>query len=151
KLVGQGIASLGASCDEGGLSEILVVLEELGRAACPAPMWSAALANLALSGLRVEAVSDLLKKLHAGSARIAFSFGALDPDPGAGLIEVINCRATGLLRCVEATASCTHLVVAVDSSTLALVPLDAVGVEIVPTRAMGAWGLHELRLDLAPA
>ena len=28
KLVGQGIASLGASCDEGGLSEILVVLEE---------------------------------------------------------------------------------------------------------------------------
>jgi alkylation response protein AidB-like acyl-CoA dehydrogenase len=151
KLVGQGIASLGSGADEGGLREILVVLEELGRAACPAPMWSAALANLALSGLQLGAAADLLEKLHGGSARIAFSFGALDPDPGAGSIEVVDLRATGLLRFVEAAGSCTHLVAAVDQSTLALVSLDAAGVDIAPTRAMGAWGLYELRLDLAPA
>jgi hypothetical protein len=48
KLVGQGVACLGCDFGEGGLREILVVMAELGRAACPAPMWSAALTNLAL-------------------------------------------------------------------------------------------------------
>src|SRR5271170_3625331 len=50
RLVGQGVAALGCDFGEGGLHEIVVVMTELGRAACPAPMWSAALANLALSG-----------------------------------------------------------------------------------------------------
>ena len=52
QLVGQGVASLGCDFSEGGLREILVVMAELGRAACPAPMWSAALANLSLSACR---------------------------------------------------------------------------------------------------
>jgi len=34
------------------------------------------LANLALSGVQVKAAVDLLQKVHAGSARVAFSFGA---------------------------------------------------------------------------
>ena len=55
KLIGQGVAALGSGRDEGGLREILVVMAELGRAACPAPMWSTALANLALSGSRADA------------------------------------------------------------------------------------------------
>ena len=55
KLIGQGVAALGSSRDEGGLREILVVMAELGRAACPAPMWSTALANLALSGSTADA------------------------------------------------------------------------------------------------
>ena len=49
KLAQQGVAVLGADPEEGGLREILAVMEELGRAACPAPMWSAVLANLVLS------------------------------------------------------------------------------------------------------
>ena len=40
KLVGQGVASLGCDFSEGGLREILVVMAELGRAACPAPMFA---------------------------------------------------------------------------------------------------------------
>jgi hypothetical protein len=47
RLVGQGVASLGCDASEGGLREILVVMAELGRAACPAPMWSAALVGIA--------------------------------------------------------------------------------------------------------
>ena len=101
KLVGQGVAALGSGRDQGGLREILVVMAELGRAACPAPMWSAALANLALSGARADAAADLLDKLHAGTALVAFSFGALDPDPGAGSIRINGLRATGVLRFVE--------------------------------------------------
>ena len=56
---------------------------------------------------------------------------------------------TGVLRFVEA-AGATHLLVAVDESRLALVQLDAPGIDLAPTRAMGAWGLCEVRLNSAP-
>ncbi|HZR89321.1 MAG TPA: acyl-CoA dehydrogenase [Bradyrhizobium sp.] len=150
KLIGQGVATLGSNRDEGGLREVAVVLAELGRAACPAPMWSAALANFALSSSTCEAAVDCLSKLHAGAFRLAFSFGTLDPDAGTGAIRIRGDRADGLLRFVEAAGSCTHLLVAIDRSVLGLVALDAAGVEIVPTRAIGAWGLHEVRFDAVP-
>ncbi|MBR1142738.1 acyl-CoA dehydrogenase [Bradyrhizobium sp. AUGA SZCCT0431] len=149
KLIGQGVAALGSGHDEGGLREIRVVMEELGRAACPAPMWSAAVANLALSGSRTDAAVELLEKLHAGTAVAAFSFGARDPDEGAGLIRIDGSRATGVLRFVEA-AGATYLLVAADEAHLALVRLDASGIDLAPTRAMGAWGLCEVRLNSAP-
>ncbi|MBR0874964.1 acyl-CoA dehydrogenase family protein [Bradyrhizobium tropiciagri] len=149
KLVGQGVAGIGSHPDEGGLREAAVVLAELGRAACPAPMWSAALANLALSAAQSDAAAELPKALHAGSARVAFSFGALDPDSGTGTIRAVGGHADGLLRFVEAAASCTHLLVAVDRSTLCVIALDGAGVEVIPTRAMGAWGLYEVRLNAA--
>jgi alkylation response protein AidB-like acyl-CoA dehydrogenase len=151
KLVGQGIASLGCDFTEGGLREILVVMAELGRAACPAPMWSAALANLALSGVQVKAAVDLLEKLHAGKARVAFSFGALDPDRNTGSVRFEGGHASGLLRFVEVAESCTHLLVAVDKSALVVVELGASGVDIKPTRALGGWGFHEVRLNSALA
>jgi alkylation response protein AidB-like acyl-CoA dehydrogenase len=150
KLVGQGVAGLGSNPEEGGLREVAVVLAELGRAACPAPMLAAALANLTLATSQSVAAVSLLRKLHAGSARIALSFGGLDPDPGAGAIRVRDDRAIGSLRFVEAAGSCTHLLVAIDRSALGLVALDAAGVEIAPTRAMGAWGYDEVRLASAP-
>jgi alkylation response protein AidB-like acyl-CoA dehydrogenase len=146
KLVGQGVAALGSGRDEGGLREILVAMGELGRAACPAPMWPTALANLALSGSRADAAVDLLERLHAGTAVAAFCFGACDPDAGAGSICIDGRHATGVLRFVEA-AGATHLLVAVDVSRLALVQLDAPGIFLAPTRAMGAWGLCEVRLN----
>src|SRR5215469_6982098 len=67
RLIGQGVASLGSDARQGGLREILVVMAELGRVACPAPMWSAALANLALSRLCDTAAVDFLERLHAGT------------------------------------------------------------------------------------
>lgn len=124
KLIGQGVATLGASRDEGGLREVLVVMAELGRAACPAPMWPTALANLALSGSRGDAAVELLEKLHAGTAAAAFCFGVRDPDAGTGSICIDGQHATGVLRFVEAVGA-THLLVAVDASCLALVQLDA--------------------------
>ncbi|WP_249137408.1 acyl-CoA dehydrogenase family protein [Bradyrhizobium tropiciagri] len=132
------------------MREIAVVLAELGRAACPAPMWSAALANFALSTVSSKVAADCLVKLHEGAARFAFSFGALDPDAGAGAIRVREGRADGVLRLVEAADSCTHVLVAIDPALLGLVALDAAGVAIIPTRAMGAWGACEVRLSSAP-
>ncbi|KRR06226.1 acyl-CoA dehydrogenase [Bradyrhizobium jicamae] len=149
KLIGQGVAALGSCRDEGGLREILVVMAELGRAACPAPMWSAALTNLALAGSQGDAAAELLEKLHAGTVVAAFSFGACDPDAGAGSVRIEDRHGTGVLRFVEA-AGATHLLVAVDESHLALVPLDAPGIVVAPTRAMGARALCEVRLNSAP-
>src|SRR5258707_11459054 len=133
RLVGQGVASLGCDFSEGGLREILVVMAELGRAACPAPMWSAALINLALSDCSVDVANGLLEKLHGGTARVAFAFGAFDPDRNAGAIRLEDGRASGWLRFVEAAGSCTHLVVAVEPSALAMIELGATGVDIGPT------------------
>jgi alkylation response protein AidB-like acyl-CoA dehydrogenase len=148
-LIGQGVTALGSGRDEGGLREILVVMAELGRATCPAPMWSAALANLALSGSTADGAGELLEKLHIGTAVAAFTFGARDPDTSAGSIRIGDQRGTGVLRFVEA-AGATHLLVAVDELQLALFQLDAPGIDLVPTRAMGVWGLCEVRLNSVP-
>jgi alkylation response protein AidB-like acyl-CoA dehydrogenase len=114
-------------------------------------MWSAAMANLALSGSREPAAVGLLEQLHAGASRVTFSFGALDPDRHAATIQIADGRLSGLLRFVEVAGSCTHLLVAIDPSRLALVELGAAGARTEPTRAMGAAGLSRLRLDGAPA
>ncbi|MCK1624232.1 acyl-CoA dehydrogenase [Bradyrhizobium sp. 147] len=150
KLARQGVAVLGADPGEGGLREILAAMEELGRAACPAPMWSAVLANLALSHAS-PGTGELRKALHVGAARIVFSFAAFDSDPGIGSITLHGEAATGLLRFVEAAGSATHLLAPVDETQLALVDLRAPGVNRMPTRAMGTWGNWELTLDAAPA
>jgi alkylation response protein AidB-like acyl-CoA dehydrogenase len=151
RLVGQGVASLGSDLGEAGLREILIVMTELGRAACPAPMWSTALANMALLDCRAEAAVALLEGLHAGTLRVAFSFGVLDPDANAGTIRVTDGRASGHLRFVEMAGSCTHLVAAIDGSGVAIVALDDPGVELKATRAMGSWGLYQVRLQGASA
>ena len=151
RLVGQGVAALGCDFSEGGLREILVVMAELGRAACPAPMWLAALANLGLSGCRADIAANLLAQLHAGTARVAFCFGARNPDRHAGSIRIMDGKASGLLRFVEVAASCTHLLAAMEENALAVIELGASGVDLESTRAMGAEGLYEIRLNSAPA
>jgi alkylation response protein AidB-like acyl-CoA dehydrogenase len=151
QLVRLGVACLGHDPENGeGIQEHLVVMSELGRAACPVPTWAATLAGFAAAGSRADSLAKLLETARAGAARIAFSFGALDPDRGAGGIDVVNDQATGSLRLVEAAASATHLLAAVDRSTLALIAMDSAGIEHCPTRAMGAWGFDEVQLTSAP-
>ena len=150
QLVRQGVTVLGADPGEGGLSEILVAMEELGRAACAAPMWSAVLSNFVLSGASSHA-TEMRKALQAGTARVAFSFGAFDPDRNVGTIKLDGETATGALRFVEAAGSATHLLVLVGEAQLALVDLGAPGVDRVPTRALGASGNWQLTLEGAPA
>ena len=146
-LVGQGVATLGADAESGGLMEILLAMEELGRAACPVPMLAATLVNIALSDRNAPGASELLTQMHAGEASVAFTFASLDPDAGTGQIDIRDGAATGVLRFVEAGGA-THLVAAISSSSLAIVNLSS-GAQIVPTRAMGVHGLCEIRLDKA--
>ncbi|RIX79608.1 acyl-CoA dehydrogenase [Acidovorax cavernicola] len=135
-LAEQGVASLGRDPLEGGLREIAVALEALGRAGCPAPLIGAALANIALSPLRnhSEDTAVLLDALHRGDATVAFSLGSFDGDPRAGALHRIDGRLQGRVAFVEGAAAATHLLVLVDEGpSLAIVPRDTPGLTIEET------------------
>lgn len=154
RLVLQGLPSLGSDPSEGGVTEIALVMEELGRASCSVPMLGSALMQLACSraGVSSAAAHDLLAKLVGGHARVCMAFGALDADPNAGALVWQDGRVSGQLRFVECAAEATHLVAGVqDPCGLALVPLDKVAVKIEPTRMLGGPLAYEVTLIAAHA
>jgi alkylation response protein AidB-like acyl-CoA dehydrogenase len=154
-LVGQGLATLGSNAEEGGLSEATIVLEELGRAACPAPLLGALLANLLLAPIRAsEALAgECLAALHQGQWRIAVAGAGLVPDAPAGSLQVDRGVADGTLAFVDGALHATHLL-ALDAATLALIDCRQGGVQVLPTRALGSSAGHgwaEVRLHNAVA
>ena len=130
-------------------------MEELGRAACPAPMLGAALANLALAG-RSGPAAALLDRLHGGSARLSLAFASLDPDAEAAELAWRACHVSGTLRFVDTAPELTHLLVVMpDQRRLALIDVvDVVDVthaaRATATRALGGPGLGEVTLADAP-
>src|SRR5262245_23462292 len=82
-LAEQGLASLGSDPYEGGLQEILTAFEELGRAACPAPLLGAVLLNLIAGNTSSPALDPLLVALRQGELRVSFSFAGFDGDANA--------------------------------------------------------------------
>lgn len=149
----QGLAALGSGGDAGGLVEAAIVLEELGRALCPAPLPAALLANRALAAARAgsEEVSDLLDAIHAGAIAPAFAFGALDGDRKAGRLEQRDGRLSGRVAFVEAVGA-THLLAVVEPGpALAVLPLDAPGVTVTPTPSFGESGFAAVALDQVEA
>ena len=151
-LAGQGLAALGADADLGGMVEVLVVMEELGRAACPVPLQDAVLANLAFGDSREPQVCALLAALHKGEAMLAWSFGAADGDAGAGAVAVRGNHADGVLRFVDAGSAATHvLVAAFGDQALALLSCAGPACAATPARAMGMEGQAQLTFSNAPA
>ena len=149
-LAGQGLATLGTNPEEGGLREILIVADELGRAACPAPFIGAVLANHALWPHRNGAAKDVLAALHAGTTSLAFGFGIDDGDVDAGSVWLREGQVDGVLRMVEQAAAVTHIAV-IAGDMLALVERAAAGVATAPARALGLEGQDEVRLTRATA
>ena len=153
-LCGQGVAGLGRDRAEGGLAEMLVVMEELGRAACRAPLPAAFVANLACGGRQADAaqLSAFLDAVQDGRAIPALAFGPQDLDRDGGRVAVADGAATGELRHVEAGEGATHLLFADgEGDALLLADVASAGVERLPARAMGAGGQAHLRLDRVPA
>lgn len=154
-----GLATLGSDPEEGGLREISIVMEALGRTACPAPMLGAALFNLALAPRDGEpraalppALDSLRTDLYAGEARICVAFGSADHEPEAGAVVVRGNTLDGTLRFVDAAAPATQLLVAVDDGRrLAVVELAGARAQVCATRSMGTDGLCEVTLSGAPA
>src|SRR5260370_36240048 len=128
---------LGADRDAGGLREILIVLQELGRAACPAPMLDAALVNICLAktGAPTEAVAAFQAALRAGTAGVCVSFGACDPDRSVGGVVLSGGKVSGKLHFVDGAAAATHLAVfSITGPSLASASLVIESALITPTR-----------------
>jgi alkylation response protein AidB-like acyl-CoA dehydrogenase len=80
-----------------GMVETAILLEELGRAACPTPYWPTLLAALAIEDAgTVEQQNRWLPSMASGGARgsVAFMEGELDWDP-ASITTRAETRAAG--------------------------------------------------------
>lgn len=152
RLVEQGLASLGTDPSEGGVRELALVMEELGRASCPVPMWGAAIANLALTPHRHSSpeIASILDALHDGTVRFSVSFGALDADLHAGAVTYHGGRVSGGLRFVESVADSTHLLVSSeDERGWCIVGLNQTTVEVRQVRSMGGPITYDVILNQA--
>ena len=148
----QGLASLGSNAAEVGLREILLVFEELGRAACPAPLLGAVGANLALATQPSNSARALIEELHQGNATIALALGAFDGDPAAGVVAVRGDTLQGKLSFVEGAQTATHLVIFTASPAgVAVVAADAHGVTMQATPGLAVPPFCELTLENAAA
>lgn len=145
QLAEQGLTNLGTDPGEGGLREILIVMEELGRAACPAPLHSAALLNL------TGVAAPPLTAMRDGEARITLAFAQADGDAAAGTLRCDGATVSGEVGFVEAASSATHFALLVPGPSLAFVEAGAAGLVIEATPAMGTQGLSRLRLDRVAA
>lgn len=134
ELVASGLTSLCGEPDAGGLAEALVVMEELGRAACPAPILGSVLTNIA-------------SLPHQDEDCIGFAFLS-EEEPTNGVVQVKDGAAFGRLHFVEAASIATHLVV-ISPSDILCVETNR-GFVASPTRALGTFGLWDVALEGPP-
>jgi acyl-CoA dehydrogenase len=151
-LAGQGLAALGVDPAEAGLREILLVFEELGRAACPAPLLGAVGTNLALAGQQSNAIRAMLEDLHQGKTMVALALGAFDGDAAAGEVETRGDMLSGKIAFVEGAQTATHFVVLTGRPAgVAVVASDAPGLQIQVTPGLAVPPFSELTFDNTPA
>ena len=144
-LAGQGLTTIGHDAELGGMTELLVVTEELGRAACPAPLADAMLVNLAWAQTDDANAQALVRALHDGEAMPVLALGAADGDANAGAITVFDGRANGALRFIDAGCAVTHMMtVDVARDRWVLLSLADAGCSVAPARAMGLAGQAEI-------
>lgn len=148
QLAVQGLASLGSDPSEGGLREIALVMEELGRAACPVPMLGASLANLLLARHDEPAAVALLSGLRTGSIRLALALGSFEPERGATAGRAEEPPREVKLAFVDGGLGATHVLARSETGTeLLLACLQDPGSDSRSTRALGADAWTEVRLD----
>jgi 3-oxo-4-pregnene-20-carboxyl-CoA dehydrogenase beta subunit len=149
-LTDQGLGALGANMAEAGLREIALAFEELGRAACPAPLLGAVAVNLAFATQQSNAMRALLEDVHLGKASIALALGGFDGDPSAGQAELRGDALSGKLAFVEGAQAATHFAVFIDDG-IAVAASDASGVTIKATPGLAVPSLSEVTFDNTPA
>ena len=148
-LAGQGLAALGSG-SEAGVSEIVLVFEEFGRASCPAPMLGAVGVNLALGAQPPNAVRALVEDIHQGKAAVALALGSFDGDASAGRAEMRDDTLSGKLCFVEGAQGATHFAVFIDDG-IAVVESGAPGVTIEATPGLAVPALSEIAFQNTPA
>lgn len=141
----QGLLDLGRRQSVGGLREALVVLQELGRAACPAAFREAVLTNWLLdAGGADTALADAVRE---GQASLAVIFGAGD-DSGAQRLTSAGGKLNGEVGGVESMAAATHLVVLSDDAAgFAIVEFNSPGVSYELTPGLAVPSFARVRFD----
>ena len=153
-MAGQGLSTLGANRDEGGLREILLAFEELGRGACPAPLLGAVVANLLLSPKRSgsKPAAELLDALAQGKARASVAFGSFDGDESAGQVKGAGGQVSGDAHFLEDAQGATHILALCSSPAgVAIVATNAAGVKITETPGMARPSLSQATFSQSPA
>ncbi|SEK16736.1 MULTISPECIES: acyl-CoA dehydrogenase family protein [unclassified Variovorax] len=152
QLAQQGLAALGTDWREGGLREIAIAMEELGRAACPAPLLGAALANLLLAPAKGggTAADTFLDALHAGDASVAVAFPEhWEADARVAAQSAGAPTFSGTLRLVDGALAATHVLL-VQGDSAWLIDATQPGVNRLETTALGAIGHGALQLEAVP-
>ncbi len=139
ELAEMGLAKLRTEPGEGGLRELLLVMEELGRAACPAPPLSAALLSL----LQLPDNHTLLAAMRTRAVRV-------DDDQGEGwLINGQIIWTTTYWGDYMLLAARTHPDAKPLHAGLSLfvVPMDTPGITIKPSTTMYGGSFANLFYD----
>ena len=145
-----GLTSLGSVPAEGGLREIVVISEEIGRRGVPIPFTGSALCNLLMRGTE-DKLPELIQKIHTGEALICFHLGQLDDDSNSTTVNMSQGMATGKLTSVEDTACATHLMLYCGTdSGWGTVELDKPSASITPLPGLAYPPLAEVQLTNAP-
>ena len=143
----QGWTALDTEDEEMGLGAALALMEELGRAACPAPLLDAVLANSALAASSDADAMALLAKVQSGQAIVTWIFG---PDSGDAVAFELQAAGTlaGRAAFVENTAVATHLLIVTGKpGEIVIVERGARGVGVMATPGLAIPALAEVTFD----
>jgi alkylation response protein AidB-like acyl-CoA dehydrogenase len=138
ELTDLGLQGLGHVNGSGGSTELLLALEELGRASCPADLHSAAIAEEASDS--DEELLDLIVGAPTAPACVFAEEGYVKEEGG---------RLTGLIPAIEWMPGLSHVLVLLPSASVHLVRLRQPGVMLHPQSAMG--GIPAVAVELNAA
>jgi alkylation response protein AidB-like acyl-CoA dehydrogenase len=146
----QGWTSLGVDGEEQeelGLAAALVLMEELGRAACALPLMDSVLAQAVLASSSAASASALREALRSGQAIVSWVFGPHGGDADAFRLTVGR-TLDGEADFVESSELATHLLVVTGrAGELLVVPREAPGLQATPTPGMHMPPLARLRFE----
>ncbi len=153
-LADLGLSALGASSSRRDLKEVLLGMESLGRAGCPAPMLNVALTNLALADQAAAspAVRSFLEGIRSAEFIPCIAWGKFDGDSEAGHCRRDGDRIEGEFALLDGMQGATHLVVMMGGAAgIAVAELDQAGAEIRATPGLSVPALYQASLTMASA
>lgn len=144
KAAAQGWTALAPSYDEMGLAAAIVLMQELGRAACPLPVMDAVLANAVMGAAQGQAAADLLARVHSGEAVVAWAFAPEDHAGGEHDLQAGRVL-DGTIAFVEHSAVATHFLLATGrANEIAIVSRAAPGLAVTATPGLSLPSLAQL-------
>ncbi|RJG00664.1 acyl-CoA dehydrogenase [Noviherbaspirillum sedimenti] len=151
----QGWLAIGDDAELGGLDELMLLIEELGRAACPLPLVeSYTLHKIAKKQHDCTELHRVASALTTGQAAVAVAIATSDGQNAAltWQTELGKTHLSGQIDFVEGIQLATDfLVIDEDAARAALVSATAAGLTHVATPGYAVPVLHRLHFESVPA